>query len=130
MNGEAPQISYLTGEVLHLSDRTTVNLAQPYCSIARSWNEFVAIRDESSGVPLVEVLDAQGNVVESSAGGQAAAVSSPDGSIAAWVDADGNALLMWIGRAAGLGNLKQGHALIVPALPGVDRCSRQSAPRT
>ena len=112
--GADPQTTYLDGVLLIDSAGNETELDAEYWSIARAGDEFLATR---YGDPYfsVDVLDAEGNVVDSSRT-VAGAVSSADGTVGAWVTPDGKVMTRFQGRTVQLNTVTGGSAEAVEIL--------------
>lgn len=101
--GEPPELPYINDETLTTPDGEEIHLFATYDSFAPVGDEYLAVRQGDPGT-FLDVLDASGNVVDSSEINDVA-VSSADGTIAAWGTPDGELVVRHGGRTRTVGTL-------------------------
>jgi hypothetical protein len=112
--GADPRTTYLDGVRLVDSVGNVIELDKEYYGLARAGDEFLATR---YGDPYfsVDVLDAEGKVLETSQAA-AGAVSSADGTVGAWVTPEGRVMTRFQGRTVQLDTVDGGSVEAVEVL--------------
>lgn len=87
--GTDPQVAYLDGRTLIDASGAETELPADYSQVVPAGEEYLALRGSDAGTPDLDILDAQGNVVTTETGVGDSLVSSADGTVAAWIDANG-----------------------------------------
>ena len=103
----APVLDYLSGGAWHQADDDVVRLpdnSQPY-DAAVLWNDLlVATRWDGEVYSVADVIDDEGNVVDSFETVSSVVVNE-GGSTIAWIDTDGNVMTAWDGDEASIGTV-------------------------
>lgn len=103
--GDPPELPYIDGETLITPGGAETRLSWSYNAFAPVGDEFLTVRQGDPGT-FLDVLDSNGEVVDTTEINDVA-VSSPDGSIAAWGTPDGDVVVRHDGRTRIVGSLPQ-----------------------
>lgn len=102
--GDPPKIAYIDGDHVVTESGLTIQLDHNYGTTVRSGDEYLAIRDQSGGEPSIDILDSDWKVTDTLRV-DAPAVSSADGTVAAWLAPDGTVTTRSGGETLTLGKV-------------------------